>query len=34
MADTVFGPSALEHAIRARGSTRYALRNVFEIAIV
>ncbi len=31
--DAVFGPSAFEHAIRASGSTRYALRNVFEIAI-
>jgi len=33
-ADAVFGPSALEHAIRASGSTKYALRNVFEIAII
>ena len=34
VADAVFGPSALEHAIRASGSTKYALRNVFEIAII
>jgi hypothetical protein len=31
--EAVFGPSALEHAIRANGSTRYALRNAVEIAI-
>jgi hypothetical protein len=32
-AETVFGPYAFEQAMRASGSTRYALRNALNFAI-